>query len=103
MVTDVDERGRRSAKPDGAGKVVRSMMRNRSRVMSAPLMFFHCIRIDTVPKVELFTGSDVKSRTRFGELSHALQPLAFCATSTDAPPSSLIGEFSPSGPGAPSF
>src|SRR6476620_9327777 len=34
--TRVEVRSRRSAKPDGAGKVVWSIMRKRSRVIAAP-------------------------------------------------------------------
>ena len=68
--------------------------------MGAPLAFFHCVRSDSVPNVELFGGSDVKSRTRFGASSTALQPLAFCTSNCDEP-SSLIGPLRFSGPGAP--
>src|SRR5215210_7748097 len=64
--TAVEVRGRRSAMPEGAGKVVRSMMRQRRRVTFAPVLFVTERRMSSVPKVELFAGSDVKSRTRFG-------------------------------------
>src|SRR5215204_4795919 len=64
--TAVEVRGRRSAMPDGAGKVVMSMMRQRSRVTFAPVMFVTVRRMSSVPKVELLAGSLVKSRTRFG-------------------------------------
>src|SRR5262245_39102522 len=59
-----DVRGRRSAKPDGAGKVVRSMTRKRRRVTLPPVLLTMERRISSVPKVELFGGSLVKSRTR---------------------------------------
>src|SRR5262245_42078675 len=64
--TVVDVRGRRSAIPDGAGNVVRSMIRNRSRVTLPPVLLTTVRRMSNVPKVELFGGSLVKSRTRFG-------------------------------------
>ena len=41
-------------------------MRNRRRVTGAPVVFVTRRRIESVPKVELFAGSDVKSRERFG-------------------------------------
>src|SRR5262245_51058092 len=100
MATDTDVRGRRSAKPDGAGNVVTSMMRNLRRVMLPPLTFFHVVRKLSVPNTELLGGSDVKSRTRFGAASHALHPLAFCTTSCDEP-STMIGPLRFSGPGIP--
>ena len=43
-----------------------SIMRNRKRVIAAPVLFVNVRRISIVPKVELFAGSDVKSRTRLG-------------------------------------
>src|SRR5262245_47829564 len=61
--TATDVRGRRSAMPDGAGNVVRSMIRKRSRVIGAPKMFTNRRRIESVPNVELFASSLVKSRT----------------------------------------
>src|SRR6185295_13947385 len=64
--TSVDVRVRRSANPDGAGKVVISMTRNLNRVTGAPVLLTTRRRISSVPNVELFAGSDVKSRTRFG-------------------------------------
>jgi len=64
----IDMRGRRSAMPEGAGKVVRSMMRQRSRVTFWPVLFVTVRRMSSVPKVELFAGSEVKSLTRFGGL-----------------------------------
>src|SRR5678815_4732088 len=69
--TAVDVRGRRSAMPDGAGKVVTSTTRNRSRVTFPPVLFTIERRISSVPKVELFAGSEVKSRTLFGGLAAA--------------------------------
>src|SRR5574341_897794 len=64
--TAVDVRGRRSAIPDGAGKVVRSITHQRKRVTLPPVLFVIVLRMSNVPNVELFGGSDVKSRTRFG-------------------------------------
>src|SRR3989344_2496568 len=61
-----DVRGRRSAVPDGAGNVVRSMILNRSRVRSPPLVLVKVRRTSSVPKVELLAGSLVKSRTELG-------------------------------------
>src|SRR5215813_10312850 len=64
--TVVELRGRRSAIPEGAGNVVKSTTRNRSLVTLPPVLLTTVRRISSVPKVELFGGSDVKSRTRFG-------------------------------------
>src|SRR5688572_5677530 len=64
--TAVEVLGRRSAMPLGAGKVVRSTTRKRKRVTFPPVLFTTVRRISNVPNVELFGGSDVKSRTRFG-------------------------------------
>src|SRR5687767_12711038 len=64
--TAVEVRGRRSAMPLGAGKVVRSITRNRMRVTLPPVLLVMVLRISNVPKVELLAGSEVKSRTRFG-------------------------------------
>src|SRR5688500_6218564 len=91
-------RARRSAKPTGAGKVVTSMMRKRSRVTFTPVAFVTLVRKESVPKVELFAGSLVKSRTRLGgepELTHGkiLLP-GICALR-------WTGEVEFSGPGAP--
>src|SRR5262249_32481026 len=69
--TSVDVRGRRSAKPEGAGNVVMSMTRKRRRVTAPPVLFTKRRRMSSVPKVELLAGSDVKSRTRFGGLEDA--------------------------------
>src|SRR6266545_1770438 len=66
--TALEVRGLRSAIPDGAGKVVRSITRKRNRVTAAPVLFTNLLRIERVPNVELFAGSLVKSRTRFGGL-----------------------------------
>src|SRR5215467_8916987 len=64
--TVVEVLGRKSAMPEGAGKVVRSVTRNRSRVMLPPVLLVKVRRISSVPKVELLGGSLVKSLTRFG-------------------------------------
>src|SRR4030095_16702082 len=70
---EVEVRGRRSANPDGAGKVVMSITRKRNRVTLAPVLFTNLRRISRVPKVELGpagvepAGSGiVKSRTLVG-------------------------------------
>src|SRR6185295_5079496 len=69
--TSVDVRVRKSANPLGAGKVVMSMTRNLNRVTGAPVLLTTRRRISSVPNVELFAGSDVKSRTRFGAFAAA--------------------------------
>ena len=61
--TEPDDRGRRSAVQLGAGNVVRSMMRKRSRLMAAPVEFVRRRRISTVPSVELLAGSALVLRT----------------------------------------
>jgi hypothetical protein len=66
-------RGRRSAIPLGAKKVVMSMTRNQRRVTSPPVLLTTRRRRSSVPKVELFNGSDVKSRTRLGGLEAAFE------------------------------
>ena len=60
--TAVEVLGRRSAMPLGAGKVLRSTMRNRSRVIFPPVLLVNVRRMSSVPKVELLAGSEVKSR-----------------------------------------
>ena len=67
ILTLVEVRGRKSANPLGAGKVVMSMTRNRSLVTDPPEVLVNLLLISSVPKVELFGGSLVKSRTRFGD------------------------------------
>src|SRR4029079_18885555 len=96
--TAVEVRGRKSAMPLGAGKVVRSITRQRRRVTFPPVLLTTVRRISSVPKEELFGGSDVKSRTRFGGDAAATQissrfaaKLAFRS----------IGDQRFSGPGAP--
>src|SRR4026209_2524895 len=71
--TAVEVRGRRSAMPLGAGNVVRSITRQRRRVTFPPVRVVTVLRMSNVPKVELFGGSDVKSRTRFGGDAAATQ------------------------------
>src|SRR6185503_20226279 len=71
--TAVEVRGRRSAMPLGAGNVVRSITRQRRRVTFPPVRLVTVLRMSNVPKVELFGGSDVKSRTRFGGEAAATQ------------------------------
>src|SRR5262249_45355448 len=96
--TVVDVRGRKSAIPLGAGNVVRSMTRKRSRVTLPPVLLTTVRRISSVPKVELLGGSDVKSRTRFGGELEAAQ-VSNRLTANDALRS--IGEERFSGPGEP--
>src|SRR5437588_679441 len=92
---------RRSAiEPDGGGKVVISTMRKRRRVTFEPVLFVTRFRRESVPNCELFAGSDVKSRTRFGETDED-----FVRSSRSKPKRLLrwIGLDRFSGPGAPSF
>src|SRR5499426_596107 len=71
--TVVEVRGRKSAMPLGAGNVVRSSTRKRKRVTLPPVLLTTVRRMSNVPNVELFGGSDVKSRTRFGGEAAAAQ------------------------------
>src|SRR6185503_20807737 len=71
--TAVEVLGRKSAMPLGAGNVVRSITRKRNRVTLPPVLFTTVLRMSNVPNVELLTGSDVKSRTRFGGDAGATQ------------------------------
>src|SRR5436190_3752230 len=64
--TSVDVLLLRSANPLGAGKVVKSMIRNRRRVTLPPVLLTTRRLNSIVPNVELFGGSDVKSLTRLG-------------------------------------
>ena len=64
--TNVEVRGRRSETPLGAGKVVKSTMRKRSRVTEPPVLLTNLRRKLIVPKVEFCAGTEVKSRTRLG-------------------------------------
>src|SRR5690242_14236980 len=96
--TDVDVRGLKSAMPLGAGNVVRSTTRKRRRVTLPPVLLTTVRRMSRVPNAELFGGSDVKSRTRFGgEVAAAQTSSKF--TANDAFRS--MGEDRFSGPGAP--
>src|SRR5215471_19017757 len=96
--TEVEVRGRKSAMPLGAGNVVRSTMRKRKRVTLPPVLLTIVLRTSNVPNVELFGGSDVKSRTRFGGEAAATQ-VSSRFTANDAFRS--IGELRFCGPGAP--
>ena len=69
--TSDDVRERRSAIPEGAGKVVTSIILYRNLVTAPPVLLTTRRRKSSVPKVELFAGSLVKSRTRFGGLAAA--------------------------------
>src|SRR5215213_7411271 len=79
----VELRGRRSAIPEGAGKVVMSVMRKRNLVTFAPVPLMNLRRRESVPKVELLAGSLVKSRTAFGG------ELSGCPSSINAAPKTL--------------
>jgi len=76
---DVEVRGRRSETPLGAGKVVKSTMRKRSRVTEPPVLLTNLRRKLIVPKVEFCAGTEVKSRTRLGgfELGTVLSSAKF--------------------------
>ena len=52
--------------PPALGKLLMSIMRKRSRVTLAPVLFVNLLRNDNVPFVELFAGFGVRSRVRFG-------------------------------------
>ncbi len=94
-------RGRRSAVPEGSGNVVRSIMRKRSRKMSKPVVLVKRRRTEIVPNVELFGGSEVKSRTRLGD-ALAATPGSISPTLSAGPALRWPGLLWPSGPGAPS-
>src|ERR1051325_1004998 len=96
--TAVEVRGRKSAMPLGAGNVVRSTTRKRRRVTFPPVLLTTVLRISNVPNVELFGGSEVKSRTRFGGDAGATQ-ISNRSTAKEALRS--IGDERFSGPGAP--
>src|ERR1043166_549794 len=96
--TDVEVLGRKSAMPLGAGNVVRSITRNRKRVTFPPVLLVTVLRMSNVPKVELFGGSDVKSRTRFGGEAAATQT---SRRSTAKEALRSMGELRFSGPGVP--
>src|SRR5262245_25172368 len=94
---EVEVTGRRSAKPEGAGKVVSSMMRQASRVTSPPVLFVNVRRMSKVPNV---VGPPLpeKSRTRLGGALELTQLSSSC-TSIDA--LRWIGDERFCGPGAP--
>lgn len=96
--TDVDVRERKSAKPDGAGNVLTSMILKRSLVIGLPVLLTTRRRISSVPNVELFAGSDVKSRTRFGGKEAACDESTI---KTAVVAFRSIGDDRFSGPGAP--
>src|SRR5262249_15684905 len=62
----VDERTRTSAVSIGDGKVLMSIIRKRSRVTGSSKLLTMRRRTSSVPNAELFAGSGVKLRTRFG-------------------------------------
>src|ERR1041384_3328518 len=96
--TAVEVLGRKSAMPLGAGNVVTSITRKRKRVTFPPVLLVTVLRISRVPKVELFGGSDVKSRTRFGGDVFEAQVSRRSALKEAF---RSIGELRFSGPGAP--
>ena len=69
------------------------------RVTLAPVLFVTLRRMESVPKVELFAGSCVRSRTRFGETE---EDFVLSRSDTSMVESRLIDEVLFSGPGAPS-
>ena len=93
-------RGLRSAIPPGAEKVVISTMRKRSRVTGNGEVLTIRLRMSSVPNVEVFSGSDVKSRARFGKDEAADVPSRF---TTGIASFCCIGLDKFSGPGAPRF
>src|ERR1044072_5626758 len=96
--TAVEVLGRKPAMLLGAGNFVRSTIRNRKRVTFPPVLLTTVLRKSRVPNAELFGGSEVKSRTRFGGEAGATQTSRRC-TAKDAFRS--MGELRFSGPGAP--
>src|SRR2546423_14696494 len=94
--------GRKSAVPEGAGKVVMSTMRKRRRVTAAPVLFVTLRRMSSVPKVEVAPEPGVKSRAR--AQAEVVEPVPAQPASTS---DSLIvalrktGLDKFSGPGAP--
>src|SRR5687768_14741788 len=95
-----DVRGRRSAVPEGTGNVVRSIMRKRMRLIPEPVELVKRRRTEIVPNVELFAGSEVKSRTKFGDASSAT-PGSTNPIPIDGPVLTWPGLREFSGPGAP--
>src|SRR5580765_3222089 len=66
LTTRLEVLARRSANPLGAGKVVISIIRKRSRVTAAPVLLTNLRRKSSVPNVEFCAGTLVKSRTWLG-------------------------------------
>ena len=100
IVTAGAERTRRSAVvPFGGGYVVMVVIGNRNRVTGAPVLFTTRRRIANVPVLELFAGSGVVSRTRFGAREVATVPSRTTIGKTELRTTGLP-KFS--GPGAPS-
>jgi len=64
--TKLEVIGLKSAKPEAAGNVSKSIIRKRNRVTLAPVLFTNRLRMLSVPNVELLAGTEVKSRTRLG-------------------------------------
>ena len=95
----LEVRSRKSAVPPGAGKVVISIILNRSRVMSFSVRLETALRIESVPKVELLGGADVKERTRFGA---CVEPMQGSIKLTNTILLEVRGSAKPSGDGAPS-
>jgi hypothetical protein len=96
-------RGLRSAVPNGAGKVVKSTIRKRRRVTLEVELLVNVLRIVMVPKVELFAGSDSKSRTKLGgENGSAAGSSSVVNMSGETKVATLKGLDRFSGDGAPS-
>ena len=74
------------------------MILKRNRVTDAPVLLTKRRRIDSVPNVELFPGSLVKSRTRFGT---ALTPVLVSSSELVIDELRWIGDDRFCGPGAP--
>ena len=81
--TAVEVRGRKSAMPLGAGKVVRSITRHRRRVTFPPVLLVTVLRISKVPKVELFGGSFVPLTVIHGDAEIFAYRFGSCAYLTD--------------------
>ena len=74
--TSLEVRGRRSAMPLKAGKVVSSTTRKRSRVIGAPVVLVNVLRMSMVPK------SGVICRIR-GQVTHIIWRIGIRRTEID--------------------
>src|ERR1044072_1291777 len=71
--TALEVLGRREAMPPGAGHVLMSIARNSKRITFPLVLLMIVLRMSSVPKVELFGRSEVKSPARFGADAAATQ------------------------------